>query len=81
MGSKFPTPAPEGVERPAAPPPPPPPRKDHRPPASNTLLWELVHRVQEAIGKDGCAKSLPSNEQLREIRRLADECDPEGGRY
>lgn len=49
--------------------------------ANAHLLWELVHRVQEAIGKDGCAKSLPSNEQLREIRRLADECDSEGGRY
>lgn len=46
--------------------------------ANAPLLWELVHLVHESIDKQGCAMLLPSDERFAEIRRLADECDPEG---
>ncbi len=49
--------------------------------ANAHLLWELVHRVQEAIHKDGSPNLTDMTEQLRAIRKLADECDPENGKW
>lgn len=49
-------------------------------------LWNLVHLVQDTIDKDG--SPLIADERwkapsslLARIRALADECDPEHGRF
>lgn len=48
-------------------------------------LWKLVHLVQDTIGKDGepliLDKGVGFATPLKELRKLADECDPEYGRY
>lgn len=49
--------------------------------ANADLLWELVHRVQETIHKDGSPHLVDMTEALKGIRDLADEIDPENGRY
>jgi hypothetical protein len=47
-------------------------------------LWRLVHLVQEIICKDGCIMVPTTGNRyakLKELRKLADELDPENGRY
>lgn len=49
-------------------------------------LWKLVHLVQDTIDKDGIPmlvgeNNLDSRKPLAALRKLADECDPEYGRY
>jgi hypothetical protein len=48
-------------------------------------LWALVHRIQETIGKDGRPLCVAIDGDryppLALLRMLADECDPENGRY
>ena len=48
-------------------------------------LWQLVHMVQETIGKDGrplcVALDGDRYPPLGLLRKLADELDPENGRY
>ncbi len=49
-------------------------------------LWKLVHLVQETIGKDGRPmlvdeKTRSFDPCLARLRKLADECDPENGRF
>jgi hypothetical protein len=49
-------------------------------------LWRLVHLVQDTIGKDGRpllvdAKTGSSIPPLSKIRKLADEIDPENGKF
>lgn len=54
--------------------------------ANADLLWKLVHAVQDTIDKDGrplCVDAatgchLPP---LAALRKLADELDPENGKY
>lgn len=54
--------------------------------ANHDGLWQLVHLVQETIGKDGKplqVDRLTGSPQriLADLRKLADELDPENGRY
>jgi hypothetical protein len=54
--------------------------------ANADLLWNLVHAVQDTIGKDGRPlviddKTKSAAPPLAHLRRLADEIDPENGRY
>lgn len=50
--------------------------------ANHDDLWRLVHLVQETIPKTGYVKdSHNTTKALRKIRELADELDPENGRY
>jgi hypothetical protein len=53
--------------------------------ANAELLWKLVHLVQDSFGKDGEAlvvdESGSSKPTRAAIRALADEIDPEYGRY
>lgn len=44
--------------------------------ANAELLWKLVRLVQDTIDKDGCPQK-----PLADLRKLADECDPENGKY
>ena len=49
-------------------------------------LWKLVRMVQDTIHKDGTAlvvdeKSKSPYPPLAKLRKLADELDPEHGRY
>lgn len=48
-------------------------------------LWQLVRMVQETIGKDGrplcVALDGDRYPPLALLRKLADELDPENGRY
>lgn len=52
--------------------------------ANAELLWELVHLVQQTIDKSGKPNLVDEHGMilgpLSNLRRLADECDPEGGR-
>lgn len=43
-------------------------------------LWRIVHMIQETISRNGSVLRLPSDEPLAELRRLADELDPDYGR-
>lgn len=54
--------------------------------ANAELLWDLVHLVQDTVGKNG--EPLLVDEAMRrpalplaKLRKLADEIDPEYGRY
>lgn len=53
--------------------------------ANAELLWQLVHLVQETISKDGCVNvknfKESSVKKLAKVRKLADEIDPENGKY
>lgn len=52
--------------------------------ANAELLWNLVHAVQETIGKKGevlHAKVGEPQTALAKLRKLADEIDPENGKY
>lgn len=48
-------------------------------------LWKLVHLVQDTIDKDGCLLLVDDSGSimptLAEIRKLADECDPDYGKF
>ena len=53
--------------------------------ANAELLWSLVHLVQNTIGKNGEPLMVPikgsGKSPLADLRWLADEIDPENGRY
>jgi hypothetical protein len=54
--------------------------------ANAELLWKLVHAVQDTIGKHGEPLVVPAVNgaplsPLAELRKLADELDPEYGKY
>lgn len=54
--------------------------------ANAELLWQLVHLVQDTIDKSGAVNvvSLRSGSSLgplKSLRKLADEIDPENGKY
>lgn len=49
-------------------------------------LWKLVHAVQDTIGKDGRPLIVDDKTDsimppLAKLRAIADECDPENGRF
>lgn len=49
-------------------------------------LWDLVHLIQDTVDKDGrplLADNRINGWQhfLKRLRKLADECDPEHGRF
>lgn len=44
--------------------------------ANSDLLWKLVHLVQDTIDKDG-----DPQKPLADLRKLADEIDPDNGKY
>lgn len=44
-------------------------------------LWKLVRMVQDTINKDGTPRTPNLEKALAKIRKQADECDPEYGRF
>lgn len=44
-------------------------------------LWQLVRRVQDTIDKDGSSLFADEKSALKRLRQLADEIDPEYGRF
>ena len=48
-------------------------------------LWALAHMVQETIDKDGMPMHVDEigsgRESLAQLRRMADDLDPENGRF
>lgn len=53
--------------------------------ANADVLWKLVHLVQDTIDKDGSALLVGMDNKyetaLADLRKLADQLDPENGRY
>lgn len=53
--------------------------------ANAELLWKLVHLVQDTIDKDGGPLRVGMDgdpqKPLADLRKLADEIDPENGKY
>jgi hypothetical protein len=53
---------------------------------SSDMLWRLVHLVQGTIDKDGRPLLVDADDGsyyplLADIRKLADELDPDNGKY